>query len=393
MRLSFHTFLVSSIIALTLVATGCGREKKSGHRPAPVVTAQAVTQKAPYILSTVGTIRASVSVNIKSKFAANIKKVHFTEGSLVKAGEVLFTIDPAVNAYTEQQAGATLARDRADYEQLERDLGRYKTLVQQGVISREMYEEKATAATRAKNAMRASGAGASIARQNLSYNTITSPIDGRIGAALFDEGSFIKDKDDLLAVVNITTPLDVSFALPERYLGEIRKHYAQGPITVQAAAPGMEDQPEVGVLTFLDNQVETGTGTVRMKARFQNAEARLWPGQFVSVGLVLKTVPNAVMVPARAVQTGPQGTFVFAVVDGKAELRPVTTAFRVRDMFVIEKGVAPGDTLVVEGHLRLFPGAPVAPQNPAEPEHSGSGKSGQQAAVPQSSNATGKKGE
>lgn len=365
------TFLALCALC-ALVLPGCWRGKGQ-ERAAPVVTAEAQQKDAPYVLTTVGTIKASVSVSIKSKYAAHIKKVHFIEGSLVKAGQLLFTIDPAVNALSEQQAGATHLRDRADYEQLERDRQRYKTLSDQGVISREAYEEKSTAATRAHNAMKASGAGASLARQNLSYNTITSPIDGRIGAALFDEGSFVKDKDDVLAVVNTTTPLEVSFALPERYLNEIRKQLAQGPLTVQAAAPGMESHPEVGVLSFVDNQVESGTGTVRMKARFENPEGRLWPGQFVSVGLVLKTVKNSVVVPDRAVQTGPQGTYVFVVKDGKAELRPVGVAFRLYDSLVLDRGLAAGETVVVEGHLRLVPGAKVAatpmpvPAPPASP--------------------------
>ncbi|GAB6124933.1 efflux RND transporter periplasmic adaptor subunit [Humidesulfovibrio idahonensis] len=345
---------------LTALMLSACHGKGDGPRPAPVVTDQAELKDAPYVLTTVGTIKAAVSVNIKTKFAAHIKKVHFVEGSMVKAGQVLFTIDPATYALTEQQAGATYQRDKADFEQSARDLKRYKALADQDVISREQYEEKATAALRAKNAMRASSAGASLARQNVSYNTITSPIDGRIGAALFDEGSFVKDKDDILAVVNTTTPLEVSFALPERYLNEIRKQLAQGPLTVHAAAPGMEAHPEVGTLTFIDNQVSTGTGTVRMKARFLNPEGRLWPGQFVSVGLVLKTVPKAVVVSDRAVQTGPAGTYVFVIKDGKAEMRPVTVGFRVYDSLVIEKGLAAGETVVVEGHLRLVPGAPVA---------------------------------
>jgi multidrug efflux system membrane fusion protein len=360
----------SSVLLLLIlagIAAGCWRGKKDAATPAPVVTAQAKRQDTPYILTTVGTIKASVSVNIKSKYAAHIKKVHFVEGSMVKAGQVLFTIDPATNALSEQQAGATYARDRADYEQNERDLKRYKILADQGVISREQYEEKMTSTTRAKNAMRASGAGASLARQNLSYNTITSPIDGRIGAALFDEGSFVKDKDDTLAVVNTTTPLEVSFALPERYLNEIRKQMQQGPLSVQAAAPGMESHPETGLLTFVDNQVESGTGTVRMKARFENTQGRLWPGQFVSVGLVLRTVPAAVVVPERAVQTGPQGRYVFVVKEGKADMRPVVVAFRSHDLLVITSGVQPGDTVVVEGHLRLVPGAPVSATPTPEP--------------------------
>ncbi|MDP2846770.1 MAG: efflux RND transporter periplasmic adaptor subunit [Humidesulfovibrio sp.] len=357
------------------VFSACGRSK-SKERPAPVVTAQAEMQDAPYVLNTVGTIKASVSVNIKSKYAAHIKKVHFVEGSLVKAGQLLFTIDPRINVFADQQAGATHQRDKVDFEQLERDRQRYKVLAEQDVISRESYEEKNTAALRARNAMRASGAGASLARQNLSYNTITSPIDGRIGAALIDEGTFVKDKDDILAVVNTTTPLEVSFALPERYLHEIRKHMALGPLTVQAAAPGMESHPEVGVLTFMDNQVESGTGTVRMKARFENPEGRLWPGQFVTVGLVLKTVKNAIIVPDRAVQNGPQGTYVFVVKDGKADMRPVTVGFRLYGALVLEQGLAAGETVVVEGHLRLVPGAKVeatpmqqapAPGAPAAP--------------------------
>lgn len=347
------------LLSLVLL-TGCWRGKGDGKRPAPVVTAQAEMKDAPMVLNTVGTIKASISVNIKSKYAAHIKKVHFVEGSMVKAGQLLFTIDPSVNAFSEQQAGATHERDKADYEQLERDRQRYQTLAEQGVISREAFEEKSTAAKRAHNAMKASGAGASLARQNLSYNTITSPIDGRIGAALIEEGSFVKDKDDILAVVNTTTPLEVSFALPERYLSEIHKYLALGPITVQAAAPGMEGHPEVGVLTFVDNQVESGTGTVRLKARFDNPEGRLLPGQFVSVGLVLKIVKHAIVVPDRAVQTGPQGTYVFVIKDGVADMRPVRVAFRLHDSLVLDQGLAAGETVVVEGHLRLVPGAKVA---------------------------------
>ncbi len=376
MRKVLTSLIIVAIATSLSVFSGCSRNQKK-QRPAPVVTAKAEVGDAPYVLSTVGTIKASVSVNIKSKYAAHIKKVHFTEGSLVKAGDVLYTIDPQVNALTEQQAGATYQRDRADYEQLERDLKRYKTLADQGVISREQFEEKQTATVRARNAMRASGAGASIARQNLTYNTITSPIDGRIGASLFDEGSFVKDKDDILAVVNTSSPLDVTFALPERYLSDIRKEMQKGPLSVQAAAPGMEDHPEAGVLTFLDNQVETGTGTVRLKARFENPEGRLWPGQFVNVGLVLKTVPNCVLAPARAVQTGPDGRFVFVIKEGKAEMRPVTTGFRVRDMLVIEKGLEKGEEVVTEGQLRLFPGAAVIPQEKAPQEKKGEAKPGQ----------------
>ncbi len=198
-----------------------------------------------------------------------------------------------------------------------------------------------------------------MARQTLSYNTITSPIDGRIGAALFNEGSFIKDKDDLLAVVNTTTPLDVSFSLPERYLAELRRQYTQGTLVVEAAPPGMEAHPEVGQLTFMDNQVEPGTGAIRLKARFENPEGRLWPGQFVTVGLVLKIIKDAVLVPANAVQNGPEGTYVFVVKDGHAEMRPVSASVRVHESIIIYKGLSGGEVVVTEGHLRLFPGAPV----------------------------------
>ncbi|MDP3426833.1 MAG: efflux RND transporter periplasmic adaptor subunit, partial [Humidesulfovibrio sp.] len=351
-----------------------------------MVTAKAEVKDAPYVLATVGTIKAAVSVNIKSRFAANIKKVHFVEGSLVKAGQVLYTIDPAVNALTEQQAGATYQRDRADYEQLERDLGRYKALSDQGVISREQYEEKHTATVRAKNAMRASGAGASIARQTLSYNTITSPIDGRIGATLFNEGSFVKDKDDILAVVNTTTPLEVSFSLPERYLAELRRQYTQGTLTVEAAPPGMEAHPEIGQLTFMDNQVETGTGAIRLKARFENPEGRLWPGQFVTVGLVLKTIKNAVLVPSSTIQNGPEGTFVFVVKDGHAEMRPVRVSVRVHDSIIVEKGLSGDEVVVTEGHLRLFPGAAVME---AEAKGGASGKGAKPTAEPAPAARTG----
>lgn len=359
MRNVLHFLFLSVFLSIALVLSGCGRGKTEAKRPAPVVTAKAEVMDAPYVLATVGTIKAAVSVNIKSRFAANIKKVHFVEGSLVKAGQVLFTIDPAVNVYAEQQAGATYSRDRADYEQQVRDLERYKTLADQGVISREQYEEKYTATARARGAMRASGAGASMARQTLSYNTITSPIDGRIGAALFNEGSFIKDKDDLLAVVNTTTPLEVSFSLPERYLAELRRQYTQGTLVVEAAPPGMEAHPEVGQLTFMDNQVEPGTGAIRLKARFENPEGRLWPGQFVTVGLVLKTIKNAVLVPANAIQNGPEGTYVFVVKDGHAEMRPVHVSVRVHDSIIIEKGLNGDEVVVTEGQLRLFPGAAV----------------------------------
>lgn len=371
MRNSQFLLYFLATLGFGLLLPGCGQSKKDGPRPAPVVTAKAEIKDAPYVLSSVGTIKAAVSVNIKSRFAANIKKVHFVEGSLVKAGQVLFTIDPAVNAFAEQQAGATYSRDKADFEQQARDLERYKTLAEQGVISREMFESKQTAAARARDAMRASGAGASMARQTLSYNTITSPIDGRIGAAMFDEGSFVKDKDDILAVVNTTTPLDVSFSLPERYLAELRRHYTAGPITVQAAPPGMEAHPETGLLTFMDNQVDPGTGAIRLKARFENLEGRLWPGQFVTVGLVLKTIKDAVLVPSNAIQNGPEGTYVFVVKDGSAEMRPVGVSVRVHQSIIVEKGLSGGEAVVTEGHLRLFPGAKVAEADRGKAEAAG----------------------
>jgi multidrug efflux system membrane fusion protein len=282
---------------------------------------------------------------------------------MVTAGQLLYTIDPETYIYTQKGAQANVASDRATAEHARKDYLRYKDLFEQNVISRDEYEVKLTAYETARKSMEADAAQVDIASRNVKFTQITSPIDGMAGSTLLDEGNLVAaDKDELL-VINTLSPADVQFAVPGYELPRMRARYADDHLTVLATPAMSGARPAQGTLTFVDNWVNPDTGMINLKARFPNEDTALWPGQFVTIDLILETREGAIRIPAQAVQRGPDGRYVYVVEDGKAKVRPVVPGLRVDEEIVIDSGLAAGETVVVEGMLRLAPDAPVVVRN------------------------------
>lgn len=411
-------------LALALVASfalaGCsdgGRAQAKAPQPAPVpVGVASVTEKpVPLQVLAVGTVQAYTTVGIKSQVAGQILTVHFKEGDEVKRGDLLFTIDPRPLEAAVRQAEANVAKDRAQLRQaeaargqrqaeitqaqanLERDLAqlenarvqekRYSELVRKELVAREQYDqiktamtaleatvqadraalENARAAARAAEAMvdnaraviTADEAAVETARLQLGYTTIRAPMDGRTGNLLVQAGNIVKTGEDSpLVVIAQIRPIYVSFGVPEGQLPAIKSYRARGTVKVEAVLEAGTRKVQ-GDVTFMNNTVDPTTGTIQLKATFPNVDNVLWPGQFVDVALTLATEP-AVVVPARAVQAGQKGPFVFVVKpDLTVESRLVKPGRRLVSELVVEDGLKPGERIVTDGQLRLLPGARV----------------------------------
>lgn len=376
------------IIFLTLSACSSEKSKKPPPAPIPVVVTKVFQKAVPLQIRAIGNVQAYSSVIVKSRVPGQIMRVYFKEGEDVKKGALLFTIDPRPYEAALKQAEANLQRDLALVKQaeanLERDIvqeinarveaERYKMLFEKGVVSRQQYDKVRTdweawiatvnadraAKANAEAAVAADRAAVENAKLQLSYCSIYSPLDGRTGALLVQEGNLIKENDASLVVINQVIPIYVVFSVPEQNLGEIRGHLSRGKLRVQAIVPNDEVSPEEGFITFIDNTVDSATGTIKMKGTFENRERRLWPGQFVNVILTLSTEPNAIVVPSQAIQTGQQGQFVFVVKpDLTVEMRPVVINRIVDQEAVVQRGLSVEEKVVTDGQLRLSPGAKV----------------------------------
>jgi len=396
----------------------------------PVGVTTAVVKSVPVQVLANGTVQAMATVTINSQVDGQISAIHFAEGQDVKKGDLLFTLDQRPFEATLRQAQANLARDAAQHQQAEaalaqaraaerqsqanlaRDMAqlenadaevrRYKSLIDDGAISQEQYDQVRTAAlameataeadraaiTNAKAVIRAAqatveNARAAIqadqavvenARIQLGYTTIRAPMAGRTGSLLVHIGSTVKARDAAspLVVINQIRPTYVTFSVPEQYLAEIRKYREAGSLATQALIPDQETRPVRGELTFINNAVDPATGTIQLKAMFANVYNRLWPGQFVNIALTLATVPNAVVVPTQAIQTGQQGPYVFIVqADHTVQSRSVVPGRALANETIVEKGVAAGDRVVTEGQIRLVPGAKVEIKSAAPQEKAG----------------------
>ena len=358
----------------------------------PVEVATVVRKQVPVQLRTIGTVQAYSTVTVKSRVAGQIMRVSFTEGQDVTKGALLFIIDPRPFEATLKQAEANLERDLAQVRQaeanLERDMAqeknakadadRYKMLFEKGVVARQQYDkfrtdwEALVATVQADRAARANAEAAVLADRaavenanlQLSYCSIHSPMDGRTGSLIVQEGNLIKENDANLVVINQIAPIYVTFSVPEQYLREIRKYMATGNLKVHTMVPNDEGLPEEGFISFVDNAVDSSTGTIKLKGTFTNKGKRLWPGQFVNVVLTLTQVPHAAVVPSQAIQTGQQGQYVFVVkTDLTVETRPIVSGLTLNNETVVQKGLHPGEIVVTDGQLRLYPGAKVEIKN------------------------------
>ena len=378
-------------------AGGGGRSGPGGRRggggPVPVVTAKALSRSVPVTIPAVGTAEPLQTVQIRAQTTGQLSAVHFSEGQNVRRGQPLFTLDARPFQAALSQAEAVLARDTATANNAERQKATYEDLFKRGLIPRDQYETQRASNDALQATLAADRAAVDNAKLNFAYTRIAAPVSGRTGAMTVHVGDLVRANDATpLVIINQLAPIYVSFAVPGRYLGDIRRFQAQRPLVVtargQAAIPpgGQAPAPpspqsqaqqvapgegataavlagpvETGRVTFIDNTVDPSTGTIKLKGTFENADQGLWPGLFVTVMLHVTTDQNAIVVPATAVQPSASGQYVYVVgADRTAQVRQVTVARQAGEDMIIATGLTAGEEVVIDGQLRLTPGAQVS---------------------------------
>ncbi|HTL25174.1 MAG TPA: efflux RND transporter periplasmic adaptor subunit [Burkholderiales bacterium] len=343
--------------------------KKGGRGPAavPVSVTPALQQSVPVRLQAIGNVEAYSTVSVKARVDGQIVALNFKEGQEIKKGDVLFRIDARPYEATLKQAEANALRDAAARNQAQSQERRYKELLEKNFISKEAYAQIATNAQTAEATAGASQAALENARLNVEYCTIISPLDGYVGKVLLQVGNHVKANDvSPLVVINQVRPIYVNFAVPEQSLTALRGYMAAGPLAVEVSPSGETKMLAEGRLIFVDNAVDPSTGTIRLRGQFDNKDIALWPGQFVNVRVRLFDQTNAILIPARSVQTGPEGQYVYVVkADKTAELRKITVE-RSEGEQVVVKGLAKDEQVVTRGALRLAPGVRVEIRTSAE---------------------------
>ena len=376
----FRVFARPCLAAACAVAlAACSREKAQHEAPpAPVTVTKAAARDMPILLTAVGSVEPINSVSVKSLIDGQILESLVKDGDDVKQNQLLFRIDPRPAEAALKQAQAAQAKDEATLAQARSQVNRYAAIAAKGYISADQMEQYRTNAEAAAAAVKVDQANVAAAKVTLGYTEIHSPIAGRIGRILIQPGNLVKANDTTpLVVINQIEPIYVSFALPGAQLGPVLVAQNASPLAVQAAVTGVA-HPVEGKVAFVDNAVDTTTGTVKLRASFGNTEHLLWPGQLVSANLTLGVDRAAVVVPDRVVQNGPDGTYVFVVKpDQHAEQRKVDVKRMIDNQAVIAKGLAVGETVVLDGQSRVEDGAALKVT-----EDNTSGKLADESAVP-----------
>jgi membrane fusion protein, multidrug efflux system len=357
-----RSVLLRSACLLICTLSACGGNQKEAPKmrpPAPVSVAAAGTRTIPVVLEAVGTVEAYNSVVVRSQVNGEITAVNFREGQDVAAGQHLFTLDRRAIDAAIRKAEANLTRLQTVLRNARTNADRYGQLIKDGIVTQEQYETYRTQAESAEAEVGAAKAEIDNLKVQLSYLTIKSPMAGRTGNLTVDRGNVVKSNDTALVTINQIRPIHVTFSIPERELPRIRQYLAKGKLKVEARLPGDSAPPEIGEVTFFDNAVDPATATIKLKGTFVNPKSRLWPGQFATVRLTLSTIAAAVVVPTQAVQTGQQGQYLFVVRGDTAEMRPVKIGVAHEGVTVVEQGVKPGETVVIDGQMRVIPGARV----------------------------------
>ncbi len=391
----FRKCFAIGLVALALEVGGCRAPKSAQSAgpppPVPVSIAIAKQESVPLEVRAVGTVEASAIIQVKSQVSGELMRVRFAEGGNVNKGDLLFQIDPRPYQQALRQAEGSVARDQAQLRQAQANLGRdiaqsknadsdasrYDQLSKEGIVSKTQNDQFRTSAEALRESILADRAAIESARASLesdraavdrakldlSYCEIRSPVAGRAGNLLVHAGNLVQANGaNSLVVINQLTPIFVSFGAPEEFLAAVRRNSAVRKLQVTASPQDDPGHAAHGLLTVIDNTVDTNTGTIRLKATFDNKERVLWPGQFVNVALTLETQKDAIVVPTEAVQAGQRGQMIYVVkADQTVEPRVVTVGASHGNKTVVEKGIAAGETVVTDGQLRLFPGARIQP--------------------------------
>jgi membrane fusion protein, multidrug efflux system len=335
----------------------------------PVTAGTVAAQDVPVFLHGIGTVQAYNMVAVKSRVDGQIVKVDFKEGQDVKAGDPLIQIDPRPFQAALDQAQASKQKDEAQLVGAQLDLDRYEKLIGSGWQTRQSYDQQKATVGQLQASIKGDEAQINTAKLNLSYADIRSPIDGRLGARLVDKGNLVHANDNnALVMITEVKPIFVSFTLPQETLDDLRENHKGSPLAVYAYSGDGKKQLAEGKLTLIDNAIDQATGTIHLKARFDNEDERLWPGQFVSLRVILSTRRDVATVPSQTVQNGPNGNYAYVIKpDNTVERRDVEVASIQDDIAVVTKGLAPGERVVVDGQYRLTNGARVNPQTPPAP--------------------------
>lgn len=336
---------------------------RKGPPAVTVVTTKVESRDVPVRLVANGSVTSLQSVDIRAQVTSTVKEVHIREGQFVHAGDVLFTLDSRADEANLRKAEAQVEKDRADLATAERNLDRQRDLFKQKFISQSALDVAQNQVDTLRGQLGVDTAAVEGARVAVAFDTIRASFAGRTGTIGVRAGSLVQPSTTTAGVPLVTVtqidPISVAFTLPEKELAGLQRAMAAGPVTVSASLDSTKE-PLKGKLTFVDNAVDTTTGTIRVKADFANPEGRLWPGGYVTVTLAPRILEKASIVPAQAVQTGPESRFVYVVgADGKVTLRPVTLQY-VETGFAVVAGVEPGTRIVVEGAQNLRPGTLVA---------------------------------
>jgi multidrug efflux system membrane fusion protein len=341
----------------------------AGRPAAPVVVSMVEQRNVPVQITAIGNVEAYQTVQIRSQVNGQIETIHFKEGQDVRQGQLLYSLDKRPFQAALEQAQGNLKRDEAQAANANLQAARYTDLENQGVISHEQADLQRTQASSNSAAVYADQAAVDAAKVQLQYTDIYAPIDARAGALMMNVGNLVKANDTpFLVQLNQIAPIYVTFTIPEARLSDVRQFVAAKRLKVIAYPKGQNSNSAEGLLTFIDNGVDPQTATIKLKATFQNKDRRLWPGEFVNVVLNLSTLNNAITVPTKAVQSGQQGEYVYVVSkDGTATPHQVTTVGTYQNLTIVRSGLNPGDTVIVDGQLRVAPNGKVVVQSSLPP--------------------------
>lgn len=357
---------------------GGGAKGGRGGGAAPVLAGTVQRKVVPLVIEAIGAVEPIRTTAVRSQVTGTLQRIAIKEGQDVKEGDLLFEIDPRPFVNALKSADADLQKAKVQLETARTQVNRYRGLTADQMVSKEQFEKLMDTARGLESEVLADEAKLSTAKLNLEYCSIRAPLSGRTGNMTVHEGDLVRTNEagGLLVTIHQLNPIYVTFGIPQQYLGTLSRYRATGTLKVKVVPPGPDEKPEEGVLTFMDNTVDSSTGTLKLKASFPNAQQRLWPGQFATVSVTLAT-PEVLTVPSSSVQTSQTGQHVYVIkADKTAELRPVVVERNFEADAVITKGLAEGETIVIDGQLRVIPGRPVDVKDPAGAGNPKGGKGG-----------------
>jgi multidrug efflux system membrane fusion protein len=379
-------FLVSFV---SLLLAGCGETPEAGGGAkagkgkgaggaAPVLTGTVQKKKVPLVVEAIGAVEPIRMTAVRSQVTGILQKIAFKEGADVKEGDLLFEIDPRSFRGALQTAQADLQKTKVQLETALAQVKRYQSLSADQMISKEQFQKIQDEARATEAEVLAAESKVTSAKLQLEFSAIRAPLSGRTGNLNVDEGDIVRANDPgALVTINQVNPIYVTFGVPQQYLAAINRYRSERSLPIKVVPPGSEEKAEIGELTFVDNTVDSATGTIKLKGSFTNAEHRLWPGQFATVTVTLAD-PEVLTVASSAVQTSQTGQHVYVVsAERIAELRPVTIERTFEGLAVVTSGLKEGETVVIDGQLRVIPGRPVEIKTPGAAA-AGSGKGGKE---------------